>query len=92
MVYDHGKPLGAIWDDFDSIRKRVATAWRLCPRQYDPISPQLHNKMMAWVRDFETRYAQMLAATPVPVPVPETATAALAPAAPSISIDVKVPH
>lgn len=88
VVYDHGKPLGPIWDDFDSIRKRIATGWRLCPRQYDPISPQLHNKMQAWVRDFEVRYAQMLAATPAaPAAAAETAAAP----APSIAIDVKVP-
>ncbi|CAG8793082.1 11759_t:CDS:2, partial [Dentiscutata erythropus] len=43
VVYDHGKV--SEWDDFDTIRKRVAKEWPLLPRSYDNISPELKSKI-----------------------------------------------
>jgi len=60
VVYDHGKPLGALWDDFDTIRKRVVTQWRATPKTYDPVSQPLKQKIAEWVAGFDERYAKML--------------------------------
>jgi nicotinamide phosphoribosyltransferase len=43
VVYDHGKV--SKWDDFNTIRKRVAVEWPLLPLKYDNISPALKLKI-----------------------------------------------
>lgn len=47
-VYDH-KPLTGIWDDFDTVRQRLADQWKLSPKQHDPISTELKSKISAWI-------------------------------------------
>ncbi|CAG8670493.1 11568_t:CDS:10, partial [Acaulospora morrowiae] len=43
VVYDHGKI--SQWDDFDTIRKRVAKEWPALPKVYNNISPELKEKV-----------------------------------------------
>ncbi|CAG8567172.1 4783_t:CDS:10 [Ambispora leptoticha] len=43
VVYDHGKVCD--WDDFDTVRKRVAKEWSALPTKYDNISPELRVKI-----------------------------------------------
>lgn len=46
-VYDH-RPLENVWDDFETIRQRVATEWKKAPRQHNPISKELESKIESW--------------------------------------------
>ena len=48
VVYDHGKVCE--WDDFDTIKKRVATEWPLLPKKYDNISPELKSKIDEFIK------------------------------------------
>ncbi|CAJ0914496.1 14270_t:CDS:2, partial [Entrophospora sp. SA101] len=48
VVYDHGKVFK--WDDFDTIRKRVAKEWPLLPPKFDNISPALKLKVDNFIR------------------------------------------
>ncbi|CAG8434172.1 6690_t:CDS:10 [Diversispora eburnea] len=43
VIYDHGKVVE--WDDFDTIRKRVAKEWKALPKFYNNISPELKSKI-----------------------------------------------
>ncbi|CAG8564465.1 6075_t:CDS:10 [Acaulospora morrowiae] len=43
VVYDHGKVFE--WEDFDTIRKRVAKEWPALPKTFDNISPELKEKI-----------------------------------------------
>eukprot|EP01116_Phalansterium_solitarium_P000234 TRINITY_DN10136_c0_g1_i1.p1 TRINITY_DN10136_c0_g1~~TRINITY_DN10136_c0_g1_i1.p1 ORF type:complete len:514 (-),score=192.35 TRINITY_DN10136_c0_g1_i1:227-1768(-) len=47
-VYDH-KPIDGIWDDFDTIRKRVQTEWHRAPKLHDPVGPQIKQKIHDWL-------------------------------------------
>lgn len=47
-VYDM-RPLTNKWDDFDTLRKRVADEWNKAPKLYDPISKELKEKTAQWV-------------------------------------------
>jgi nicotinamide phosphoribosyltransferase len=43
VVYDHGKVCK--WDDFDTIKKRVAEGWPSLPAKYENITPELRSKI-----------------------------------------------
>jgi hypothetical protein len=43
-VYDNGKVFG--WDDFTSVRARLAKQWSQSPLKFDPISPSLKEKIV----------------------------------------------
>ncbi|KAJ3275741.1 hypothetical protein HDV01_007208 [Terramyces sp. JEL0728] len=43
VVYDHGKVCK--WDDFETVRNRITTQWKNCPRVHNPISKELNDKM-----------------------------------------------
>ncbi|CAG8637687.1 1130_t:CDS:10, partial [Ambispora gerdemannii] len=49
VVYDHGKV--GDWDDFDTVRKRVAKEWPALPPKYDNISPELRVKIEEFVKN-----------------------------------------
>ncbi|CAG8799095.1 16061_t:CDS:2, partial [Racocetra fulgida] len=51
VVYDHGKV--SEWDDFDTIRRRVAKDWPLLPRTYDNISPELKLKISECLQEIK---------------------------------------
>ncbi|CAG8842834.1 23395_t:CDS:2, partial [Racocetra persica] len=51
VVYDHGKVFK--WDDFDTIRRRVAKEWPLLPRTYDNISPELKLKISKCLQEIK---------------------------------------
>ncbi|CAG8582576.1 4392_t:CDS:2, partial [Scutellospora calospora] len=51
VVYDHGKV--SEWDDFDTIRKRVAKEWPLLPRNYDNISSELKSKILKCTQEIK---------------------------------------
>ena len=40
-----GPVKGIMWDDFDTMRKRVAEEWRALPKVADNISPSLKVKI-----------------------------------------------
>ncbi|CAG8575713.1 5260_t:CDS:10 [Cetraspora pellucida] len=56
VVYDHGKI--SEWDDFDTIRKRVAKEWPLLPRTYDNISPELKLKISKCLQEIKNIISQ----------------------------------
>ena len=45
VVYDMGPVKGMDWDDFDTMRKRVAEEWRVLPQVADNISASLKAKI-----------------------------------------------
>ncbi len=46
VVYDKGQPTpGMQWEDFDTLRKRVATEWTALPKTADVISSSLKAKI-----------------------------------------------
>lgn len=62
VVYDHGPVEGAFPEDFDTLKARVQSEWTALPRAFDPISPQLRQKMDTWVQTMKESLAQNLAA------------------------------
>ncbi len=48
-VYDY-KPLPNVWEDFDTIRKRVQDQWTHSPKLHDNISKQLKDKTAEWIQ------------------------------------------
>jgi nicotinamide phosphoribosyltransferase len=59
VVYDHG-PIDDVWDDFDTVRQRVAKQWPACAKTYNPISQQLADKIKTWISDHNVAYEAML--------------------------------
>ncbi|GES96682.1 nicotinate phosphoribosyltransferase [Rhizophagus clarus] len=51
VVYDYGKTCE--WEDFDTIRKRVAKEWPALPRSYDNISPELKVKIEKVIQEIK---------------------------------------
>jgi len=47
IVYDK-KPVNYKWDDFDTLRKRIETQWKIIPSKHDPISSELKSKIEKW--------------------------------------------
>eukprot|EP01121_Diplochlamys_sp_Union-15-3_P002672 TRINITY_DN1239_c0_g1_i1.p1 TRINITY_DN1239_c0_g1~~TRINITY_DN1239_c0_g1_i1.p1 ORF type:complete len:499 (-),score=88.04 TRINITY_DN1239_c0_g1_i1:113-1609(-) len=47
VVYDK-KKLDGVWDDFETVRKRIQDQWHKIPKVYDPISAKLHSKIKNW--------------------------------------------
>ena len=45
VVYDMGPVEGIKWDDFDTMRKRVAEEWKSLPSTADNISQTLKDKI-----------------------------------------------
>lgn len=55
VVYDHGKVCE--WEDFSTIRKRIAKEWPSLPRTYENISPELKVKIEKTVQEIkETQF------------------------------------
>jgi len=52
VVYDHGKVCE--WEDFDTIKKRVANEWPALPRTYDNISPELKVKIDKTIKEIKS--------------------------------------
>jgi nicotinic acid phosphoribosyltransferase len=61
LIYDHG-PLrngtaktdadtDKMWDNFDTLRARVAEEWNVVNKDYNPISTQLREKIEKWMAD-----------------------------------------
>ncbi len=48
VVYDKGPVRGFKWDDFSTVRERVAREWKQVPKSYDPVSSELRAKIKAW--------------------------------------------
>ena len=46
-VYDHGKTPD--WETFDTVRQRAAFAWSKSPKNFDPISDELRDKIKATI-------------------------------------------
>lgn len=59
VVYDCGPVASMKWDDFDTIRHKTETEWKTTPKTYDPVSQELRDKIMAWAKDFEARFAEI---------------------------------
>jgi nicotinamide phosphoribosyltransferase len=55
VVYDHG-PLGGAWEDFDTVRARVAREWAATPKLHNPISEPMNGKIRKWIKDFDVDY------------------------------------
>jgi hypothetical protein len=48
-VFDK-KPISGVWSaDFDTIRKRVNDEWNKAPKKFDPVTPEVHKKIEAWI-------------------------------------------
>jgi len=48
IVYDKKPVIGYKWDDFDTLRKRIETQWKVIPSIHDPISSELRDKINKW--------------------------------------------
>jgi len=48
VVYDL-KPIPNVWDDFETIRKRVNDQWNQAPKVHDPITRELKEKVNVWI-------------------------------------------
>jgi len=55
-VYDHGPVKGFTWPDFNTLKARVAAEWHKVPKNYDPISKELHAEIDAWVKNYKENY------------------------------------
>jgi len=55
-VWDMGPVPNLVWEDFDSLRKRVSTEWKALPRVHDPIHKDLYQVIQEWIKDFEENY------------------------------------
>ncbi len=49
-----------MWDDFDTIKKRVATQWKATPKKHNPVSAPMQARIEAWIADFEKNYFQVM--------------------------------
>lgn len=58
VVYDNGPVKDLKWDDFDTIRDRVAREWVATPKDFDPISLELHEEVHKWVKHFEATWSE----------------------------------
>jgi len=56
VVWDHGPVKGKIWDDFDTLKARVASEWGKVPKTYNPVSDQLRDRVTEWIKDFEAAF------------------------------------
>ena len=45
VVYDHGPVPSRQWETFDVVRDRVAKEWSQAPKQHDPISEALRDRI-----------------------------------------------
>jgi nicotinic acid phosphoribosyltransferase len=60
VVYDNGPVEGVFSESFDDLRARVAKEWNALPKTFDPISPQLHEKIKVWCENQKKVLAAML--------------------------------
>jgi len=59
VVWDNGPVKGLVWDDFSTVRARVASEWHGVPKLYNPVSKELHEKIGLWIKDFEARFSTL---------------------------------
>jgi len=59
-VWNMGPVPNLKWDDFDTLKKRVASEWTALPKLYDSVHPSLHAVIKAWIQDFDEHYAERL--------------------------------
>jgi nicotinic acid phosphoribosyltransferase len=57
VVYDKGPVSSLTWDNFDTVRNRVETEWKIVPKTYDPISGQLKEKIKRWIENFDRTHS-----------------------------------
>jgi len=60
VVYDHGPVAGAFTDSFDAIKERIAAQWHATPKQHDPISVGMKERIARWIKEFDVTYEQMM--------------------------------
>lgn len=53
VVYDHG-PVDKRWPTFDKMRERVQKTWHSLPPTADPLSKELHDKIMQTTKSLRT--------------------------------------
>jgi len=53
VVYDNGPLVHFKWEDFDTVRARVAREWATVPKTFNPISSELEAEVAKWIKDFE---------------------------------------
>jgi len=58
VVWNSG-PVGHKWDDFSTLRERVEHEWPKVPKNYDPVSKELHTKIDHWIADFEANFQNL---------------------------------
>jgi len=56
VFWKSGPVLNLKWDDFDTVKKRVADEWTALPKLYDPISTEINEVIQAWISDFKANY------------------------------------
>jgi nicotinic acid phosphoribosyltransferase len=50
VVYDCGRPISYVWDDFDTIKLRVETQWAATKKLHNVISPELQVEIDKWTK------------------------------------------
>lgn len=59
VVYDHG-PVAGAFDDFSTVKQRVAEQWKQCPRVFDPIGEGMQQRIANWIKNFDVSYEAMM--------------------------------
>eukprot|EP00210_Caulerpa_lentillifera_P006411 g6124.t1 len=54
VVYDHGPVEGLKWDDFNTVRNRLAQEWNSMSKTHDAISQELREKMNTFIQSHNT--------------------------------------
>eukprot|EP01127_Copromyxa_protea_P005759 TRINITY_DN1561_c0_g1_i1.p1 TRINITY_DN1561_c0_g1~~TRINITY_DN1561_c0_g1_i1.p1 ORF type:complete len:484 (+),score=117.60 TRINITY_DN1561_c0_g1_i1:146-1597(+) len=59
-VWNNG-PVDVKWEDFDSLRARVKREWAALPKKNDPVSAELKEVIVQWIKEFDEGYQEKLA-------------------------------
>jgi len=50
---------GLKWPNFDTLKAKVTEDWKKVPKQADPQSPQLKDKITEWIKNFDANFEKL---------------------------------
>jgi len=57
VYWDKGPVKDLQWENFSTVRKRVASEWTRIPKNYDAVSDEMKDVIKAWTKDFDENYS-----------------------------------
>jgi nicotinamide phosphoribosyltransferase len=60
VCYDNGPVAGFKWDDFDTVKARIAEQWPKADKTHDAVSDVMKEKVKQWIVDHNKSYAEMI--------------------------------